>query len=356
MYDSQRARSAPSVRLGPDDMSRYPFVADAGEYLRDQGFTLKQFGTDPDLRKIVERAVQRISTAADGGVYRSELDEDDSARGGSVLPLEVFSFLLAVVLLKLAGMNALVRKFALAEARRAERFLEKDLGERRIEKKVNLAIQMIRHISGVEIAKREYEFTIPIPDYIKRSVGFHEREWKLVNRRVWGGSVFLTRHEIVRLVRTELGNYIASKIRSAKMPEMQEGFEDPVGRLIVLAKRFSGAVPVSTEFPPCIKHAIEVLEKGENLSHSGRFMLATFLLNRDQSIEQIAPLFKNAPDYNEKITLYQLNHLAGIGSGTKYMCPSCQKIRSQDLCFAIPECEYIRNPLQFGRRTPDVKK
>ena len=61
-----------------------------------------------------------------------------------------------------------------------------------------------------------------------------------------------------------------------------------------------------------IKHAIEILEKGENLPHSGRFMLATFLLSRNQSVQQIAPLFKNAPDYNERATLYQLNHLAGI--------------------------------------------
>jgi len=108
---------------------------------------------------------------------------------------------------------------------------------------------------------------------------------------------------------------------------------------------------VTTEHPPCIKHAIEVLEKGENLSHSGRFMLGTFLLGRGQTVDQIAPLFKNAPDYNEKVTMYQLNHLSGnFGSGTQYVCPSCEKLKSQDLCFAIPECDNIINPLQFGKK------
>jgi len=101
----------------------------------------------------------------------------------------------------------------------------------------------------------------------------------------------------------------------------------------------------------CVCEAIEVLEKGENLSHSGRFMLGTYLLGKGQSVEQIAPLFKNAPDYNEKVTTYQLNHLAGgSGSGTKYICPSCEKLKSQDLCFAIPECDGIINPLQFGKK------
>ena len=141
------------------------------------------------------------------------------------------------------------------------------------------------------------------------------------------------------------------KIISTKTPEMFEGFQEPVNKLLSLAKKFSSGTVVSTEYPPCIKHGIEVLEKGENLPHSGRFMLATFLLSRGQSVEQIAPLFKNAPDFNEKVTLYQLNHLAGTsGSGTKYSCPSCEKLKSQNLCFAIPECDNIVNPLQFGKK------
>jgi len=79
--------------------------------------------------------------------------------------------------------------------------------------------------------------------------------------------------------------------------------------------------------------------------------LATFLLGRGQTIEQIAPLFKNAPDYKERITLYQLKQLAGeIGGNTKYVCPSCDKIKSNDLCFAIPECDNIINPMQFGKK------
>ena len=41
--------------------------------------------------------------------------------------IETLSFLVAVILLKLCGMQTLVRRFALAEARRAERNLEMDL-------------------------------------------------------------------------------------------------------------------------------------------------------------------------------------------------------------------------------------
>jgi len=336
------------VNLGQDEMAKYPFLADAGQYLKDKGFTLEQFGTDPDLKLILNKAVHRIEAAADGKIYKSDIVDDHAANDAS-LPREVFSFLLAVVLLKLSGMNTLIRRFALAEARRAEKYLEKDLVN--ISEREDLAIKILQELFLMKVQKRNDVFVIPISDYLKHAVSFHEREWKLVNRMVENGFVFLTPHETVRLVRKELGNYINSKIHDATVPTMSDAFQEPVKKLNLLAKKFITTTVSSTEYPPCIKHAIEVLEKGENLPHSGRFMLGTFLLGKGQSIEQIAPLFKNAPDYNEKVTLYQLNHLAGaFGSGTKYSCPSCEKLKTQDLCYIIPECDEIINPFQFGNK------
>jgi len=96
-----------------------------------------------------------------------------------------------------------------------------------------------------------------------------------------------------------------------------------VKKLAEMAKKFTVTMTISTEYPPCIEHAIKALNDGENLSHSGRFMLATFLLGRGQAVDDVAPLFKNAPDYNEKVTRYHLNQNSGeTGSNTKYSCPS----------------------------------
>ena len=248
-------------------------------------------------------------------------------------------------------MHTLIKRFALAEARRAEKYLEKDLANISDESKKQLAIRVIDDLFSVQIEKLDDYFVIPVSDYLKHSINFHEREWKLINRHVENGQVFLTPHETVRLIRKELGTYINSKIVNAKTPTMIPGFEDSVNKLVMLSKKFSTFTVTTGEYPPCIKHAIEVLEKGENLPHSGRFMLATFLLSKGQSVQQIAPLFKNAPDYNERVTLYQLNHLAGTsGSGTQYSCPSCEKLKTQSLCFATSECDGIITPLQFGKK------
>jgi len=338
------------LELGQDEIAKYPFLADAGQYLKDKGFTLEQFGVDPDLKQLIEKAFNRIQVAADGKIYKSDIIGDQISNE-SALPREVFSFLLAIVLLKLSGMHTLIKRFALAEARRAEKYLEKDLANISDESKKQLAIRVIDDLFSVQIEKADDYFVISISDYLKHSINFHEREWKLINRHVENGQVFLTPHETVRLIRKELGTYINSKIINAKTPTMIQGFEDSVNKLVLLSKKFVTFTVTTGEYPPCIKHAIDILEKGENLPHSGRFMLATFLLSKGQTVQQIAPLFKNAPDYNPRVTLYQLNHLAGtFGSGTKYSCPSCEKLKTQSLCFATSECDNIINPLQFGKK------
>ena len=45
------------INLGTDEIVKYPFLTEAGKYLKDKGFSLDQFGTDPDLKKIVSMAV-----------------------------------------------------------------------------------------------------------------------------------------------------------------------------------------------------------------------------------------------------------------------------------------------------------
>jgi len=331
------------LQLGIKDLVKYPFLAETGEYLRDKGFNLEQLG-HPDWQPIVEKAYGRIVVATTGQIYGSTVEDFEN------MDSEILSFVIAIVLLKSAGIPTLIKRFSLAEARRAERYLQQDL-QKKNETKLELPLKIMRDLFSVKVMTKDDDFVISVSDYLKRAVQFHEKEWKLINRRVENGFVFLTAHETVRLIRKELDGYIHSKIQAVNIPSIPETFRERVSDLVLLAKKFSEYVTVSSDYPPCIKHAIEVLDRGENLPHSGRFMLATYLLSKGQTTDQIAPLFKNAPDYNERVTRYQLDHIAGSsGKGIKYSCPSCDKLKSENLCFEIPECNGIINPVQFGKK------
>lgn len=331
--------------LGQLELAKYPFLADAGGYLRECGFTLEQLADDQDLAPIRDQAFARVAAAVDEGkVYRPSIET------GSQLPREVFSFLLAVVLLKMSGARHLAKKFAMQEARGAETLLERDLGRARTASQVLLATEIIRDLSGVGIQKQEEHFVVPVHEYLRRAVTFHAREWKLINRRVESGLVYLTPHETVRLIRQELVNYIVSRIEGAAMPPPVPGLQGFAERLSAMEARLRPKTTVSSgEFAPCVKHAAKTLADGDNLSHAGRFLLATFLLARGHTISDIVPYFEKAPDYKKSVTLYQLEHLAGkSGKGTAYRCQSCQKLKTLGLCHEIPECAGIVNPLQFG--------
>jgi DNA primase large subunit len=188
-----------------------------------------------------------------------------------------------------------------------------------------------------------------ISDYLSRSTLFHEQEWKLINRSVNGGFVYLDVEETVRLVRNELSILIYNKIKDMKITKIPNEIKlqaNSIKQNIVIPRHFNSK---TLKFPPCINHAIEQLNKNENLPHSARFLLATYMLALGKSIDEIIQLFKNAPDYNEQITRYQIEHLAGKkGSLTKYSVPSCSKLANENLCFYTDECKGITNPIQFG--------
>lgn len=332
--------------LGTLEYAQYPFLEGVKEYVKDSGFSVEQFGNDKELAPYVERAMMRIMAAAKGSVYSSELDKGDV--GHQTLDKEVFSFVIAVLILKICGKNTLVKRFALAEARRAEKFLEQDLAS---STGGSMTAKVLAALFSVDVKYNSQGYTIPVHEYIKHSVHFHEREWKLVNRVVNGGLVILSAHQAVRLLRHELGNYIQNRITKIPTPPMMPNFVEPIEKLEKIAKDLEPEyVVVTAEHPPCIKHALDVLKRGENLPHSGRFMLATFLLGRGWTVEKIAPIFKDAPDYNERTTLYQLRNISGQDDKTRYNCPLCDKLRTQNLCYETEACRGIITPLQFGTR------
>jgi DNA primase large subunit len=59
----------------------------------------------------------------------------------------------------------------------------------------------------------------------------------------------------------------------------------------------------------------------------------------------VLELFKHAPDYNERIARYQIEHLAGLKGGRKkYSVYSCEKMKTLGMCVA--DCG-TKTPVQY---------
>jgi DNA primase large subunit len=66
----------------------------------------------------------------------------------------------------------------------------------------------------------------------------------------------------------------------------------------------------------------------------------------------VIELFKNFSDYSERMTRYQVEHIAGEkGSRTRYTPPRCDTLQTHGVCTNPDEmCQRIRHPLSYYRR------
>lgn len=330
--------------MGSSELAKYPFLQEASDYIQETKFDFAEFDR-PEMIHIINRAVEKLENELEGKIY-SNLDEYE---------IEIMTFLVSLLLIKSIGLEEVSKKCSLFEAMRVERFLSTDLSIERSQKKKLLVQKIFQDLFNINI---DFDSTssickLSIPDYLLRASKMYEQEWKLINRSVKDGYVYLDTDEAVRLIRNELSNLIYTRVKNMKVYEVPILIKSKADEL---RKKYSGRYVYRNQFkileyPPCIKHAMEIINKGENLPHSARFMLATYMLAIGKTEEEVIEIFKNSPDYNEKITRYQVEHLAGKkGSHIKYSVPSCDRLRSEDLCFAVKECENLINPIQFRRR------
>ena len=334
-----------SIQIGTGDLAKYPFLNEASDYVKQTYFDLQEFDR-PEMAHIIERASQRIEKEVSRALPDNVLDKYE---------IEILTFLVALILVRSIGIEGIVRKHSLFEAMRAEKFLSEDLAKERNEQKRRMILSKIFNELfkvNVEIDESNKQlFKVKVTDYLMRASQFHEQEWKLINRVVHQGFVYLDADETVRLIRSELSQLIYNKVKSMQISNTPLTIKAKADELKVkVGSQFQFRKQPTKDYPPCITHALEAMNRGENLPHSARLMLATYTLGIGKNIDEIVDLFRNAPDFNERVTRYQIQHLAGLkGSNIKYSVPSCQKLLNQNLCYATEDCSGIINPMQFRK-------
>ena len=297
---------------GRGDYDRYPFLPGSEKCVSN----LTQAKVVED-RPLVERALRRIEAAV---------------RDDPIVDVDVQSFIVAIMLIRSTRSKVLAGRFALAEARRSETFLRQDK-----------PMYIISAIFGEDVREEGGMVYIKVPTYLTHSANFTDKSWKLVNQVCHDGEVVMPISKAVRLVREASVDIIRHKII-----HRWDGLTEPDWALDKVASIAKDIEPKRSKptgaFAPCVRTCIKRLKDGENVSHNGRFLTATYLLMRDMDPEDVAKYFENAPDYNPNITAYQISTLK------KYKCPGCETLKSRGLCTPDNGCTFIRHPMGYGRK------
>ncbi len=294
--------------------SKYPFTSEAKRAVEESSLELND--------EVMERAVQRVMAAVrgePGAAYRIHPSDE---------MLELGSYVAARMMLSSLRNRFLINKFAIAEAKRASWLMGKESGEN---------LKKLGDELGVVPGDFEGRLALPVPAYASfspRSV-----DYRLIFRNVKGGFVEVTRHEVIRLMEEAV---------KARMEDLKP-LPNPPKIVRDYAKKLMALVPKEAEMkmsfgegdnPPCIERLLEQVREHQNLNHQARLVLATYLLAKNVPIVKVQSMFSNLPDYEDRVTKYQLEHISRRG----YSVPSCATMLSYGLCVA--DCR-IGSPLRW---------
>ena len=320
-------RSALSV--GEESLlARYPFLPGAERLIDGLSVTMEGLVEDPTCGRARELARRRVLVAANDPTAATESEEALRATPGE----RFLSYLYARLLVSAVPQGAAIRRWAVAEAKRAGAELAKAAGEEVAEVARRLDL-------GFEGGPREY--SIPLVEYVRLATPIREAAFRLAQQRLRQGRVPVHSERAARLmqegIRADLSTpmALAPELRSMVAQREREFLEELARRMPAPTGRPSlapGAVRADL-FPPCIRKMRRMLQGGENLSHSGRFALAAFLYRIGADTDAIVNEYRGAPDFDEGVTRYQVEHITRHAAGRGYEPPECATLRSHGLCF-----------------------
>lgn len=203
-------------------------------------------------------------------------------------------------------------------------------------------------------------FTIPFQNYVSNTKRLSGSPYRLVFQSLRNGLVYLRKDVVIKIGREaylKLLEGLYSKIPEKMASEISTTLNEIPATISYLYKMRNknssfelGEVDPSL-FPPCIIEFIKEMKDGVNLSHMARFTLVSFLHHIGMKNDDIIALFATAPDYNERMTVYQVNHVSGESSGTEYSPPKCSVLSSNHLCYkgedTLCNQEWMKHPMQY---------
>ena len=336
------------VEFTKNDLAKYPFLKETAEYIRPLNLQIEDL-TSAGMEQILRRAEERVHEA---------IISVTITRNPKKIDLEISSYPVALLLVT-ATENSFIRKrYALAEAKQASTDLAIEPKEKILKVAENFGWKLT--LLPKQSTELPYDFVLPFTDYLRNTTHLREKKWKLINRILIDGNLYLNQNDVARLLEEEIRKHIEKRLELTKPSKYPPQIIDIAEKIKKLSLEKIGTaemegfpkVVVQEAFPPCIQALYAAASSSRHLSHVGRFTLTSFLVNIGMPSEKVSELFKSFSDYNERLTLYQVEHIAGErGSRTRYTPPSCETLQTHGVCTNSDDlCLRVRHPLAYYKR------
>jgi len=327
------------------DIAKYPYLNDAKTFVKNQGMAIVELIKDPLYERARSIAIERLENAfehKDVGVRRLSTESD--------CIMELCSYPLARMITCCINDSYFTRRYALGEAVR----FYKNLTKENTTFIVNITNEFKFNIQYDEEANK---LSLYFSDYLSFAPTRYKK-WKLVNRELNNGYVFITSKELSRLAQEALRFRINRELADKPCHELiKKSFYKEINKFrnkISTIRKNNETIPMGKldveKLPPCIKRILANVQSGENVPHMGRFALVSFLNSLKLTTQDIIDLFNTAPDFDEEKSRYQIDHITGEGSATSYKPPGCDKLKTYGLCPTeeIDEiCKRTNHPLSY---------
>ena len=327
--------------LSIEDYAKYPFLKKASTKIQELELTIQSL---VENRFVLDRAQKRVEKAI------LEVNVGDIVKDNKT---EISSFAASLILV-IATKNAWIKKrYALAVAKTAYSHMRAETSKPKI---IALAKDFDWNISEGKTYK---DFQIGFTFYLKNAAHMHGSEWKLINQIFDKGMVYLNKDKVARLLQEEVKNRVEKRLDAPDLKNLPEEMNIIAHNLTKIAQEIIGQeteempkVVSQSAFPPCINALYTDAAASHHLSHIGRFTLTSFLINIGMTAEAVNEMFKTFSDYNERLTRYQIEHIAGErGSATQYKPPQCSVLQTHGVCKNKDElCRRIYHPLGYYKR------
>jgi len=326
-------------------LARYPFRPEASEYLKDNGITLKDVIDSSAYAQARSAGSRRVLEAlVDGQI------SDHAFTSDIEVMVELLSYLVARIIVSCVGEDKmLLERYSLAEAKLAQGRLETQDMEFIIETASILGLE----VEQISPDKASVHFS----DYLINSSQMRSQEWALVNQVMDSGWVELNQRRLARLMQNAISAKIKDELPLPVNDHIIEVFEPSIEavkaeiekRKAQYEKESYGKVSF-LRLPPCMKKLLEMMKKGQNVPHVGRFALTAFLHTIGMNNDQIVALFSTSPDFREDLARYQVEHITGKSSGIEYLPQECSTMKTQGICYnpdSLCNRDWMGHPLTY---------